>query len=109
RPVAPNCAANSARATMAGPIVEEAMLFRGDDAVTFFRRRRELLAVAALLAIALVLRVFQVNWDQGHLYHPDERFILMSAAGISLAWPLTFDHLVGPQASLLPQDYSFSY
>ncbi|MCS7246106.1 MAG: DUF2298 domain-containing protein [Thermomicrobium sp.] len=33
----------------------------------------------AVLLLALVLRVYGVGWDQWHLLHPDERFLLMVA------------------------------
>ncbi len=85
------------------------MRFRGDDVSTLIRRRREALAVAALLLIALALRVYQANWDQGHLYHPDERFILMSAAGVGMSWPPNLGQMFSPNGSLIPQDYSYSY
>ncbi|HLZ07988.1 MAG TPA: glycosyltransferase family 39 protein, partial [Chloroflexota bacterium] len=62
-----------------------------------------------LLAVALALRVYQYDWDQGHLYHPDERFILMSSAAITLSWPPDLTTLSTPSSSLIPQDYSFSY
>jgi YYY domain-containing protein len=85
------------------------MLFRGDDVTAYVRRRREHVAVAALLVVALAVRVYQFDWDQGHLYHPDERFILLSTAAISLSWPLDLARLLTPQSTLVPQDYSYSY
>ena len=30
-----------------------------------------------VLAVALALRLYGINWDQGHLFHPDERSIYM--------------------------------
>lgn len=85
------------------------MLFRRGDSASLIRRRRDAAAIAALLLVALLLRVYQVNWDQGHLYHPDERFILMSAAAIHLTLPFSIDQLVGPNPTLIPRDYSYSY
>ncbi|HEY8884550.1 MAG TPA: glycosyltransferase family 39 protein, partial [Chloroflexota bacterium] len=85
------------------------MALRGDEVSALIRRRREALAVAALLLIALALRVYQFDWDQGHLYHPDERFILMSTAAISLSWPLNLALLLTPKSTLIPQDFSYSY
>ncbi|HEX5417822.1 MAG TPA: DUF2298 domain-containing protein [Chloroflexota bacterium] len=83
--------------------------------MTDFLRRRmttrsfELLAVAALLLVALGLRLYGINWDDGHLYHPDERFILMSTTAVGVSWPLNFSQLFGPQSTLVPDGYSFSY
>ncbi len=85
------------------------MLFRGDDAAGLLRRRREALVVGALLLVGLALRVYQVDWDQGHLYHPDERFILMSTAAISLSWPPNLAQLLTPQSTLIPPNFSYSY
>jgi YYY domain-containing protein len=85
------------------------MALRGDDVSALIRRRREALAVAALLLIALALRVYEFDWDQGHLYHPDERFILLSTAAISLSWPINLALLLTPKSTLIPQDFSYSY
>ncbi len=38
------------------------------------------IALALLLALALGLRLYGLNWDQGGLFHPDERFILWCAS-----------------------------
>ncbi len=38
--------------------------------------RGHLLALAAVLGLALFLRIYGIHWDQGGLYHPDERAIL---------------------------------
>ncbi len=84
------------------------MSFRGDGMLNVFRRR-ESVGLAALLLVAFGLRVYQFDWDLGHLYHPDERFILMSTAAISLSWPLNFSDLLSPQSSLIPRDFSYSY
>src|SRR5712692_6087622 len=85
------------------------MVVRGDDFVSMIRRRREPLAVALVLLIALALRVYQYDWDQGHIYHPDERFIFLSTAAITLPWPIDFARLLTPQSPLIPENYSYSY
>jgi len=90
------------------------MLSRRDDVTGILRRRETLaalepFAVLALLAIALGLRLYGVNWDDGHLYHPDERFILMSTAAVGINWPLNLAQLFGPQSTLIPDGYSFAY
>ncbi|MEK7682404.1 MAG: hypothetical protein AAB369_06195, partial [Chloroflexota bacterium] len=45
------------------------------------------LVLGGLALLALALRLNGVRWDQGHLFHPDERFILMKAGEISFPWP----------------------
>ena len=43
------------------------------------------LLVGAILLAALALRLFNVNWDDTHHVHPDERWITMVAT--DLRWP----------------------
>jgi hypothetical protein len=38
--------------------------------------------LAALLAVAAVLRLHGIDWDAGHHLHPDERFLTMVAAAL---------------------------
>ncbi|MHB0858527.1 MAG: glycosyltransferase family 39 protein [Anaerolineae bacterium] len=45
------------------------------------------LALVATLAGALVLRLYNVSWDGGFLFHPDERQILMVTDRLSFPWP----------------------
>lgn len=40
-------------------------------------KKYEILAFLSLLTIAIVLRFEGLNWDQGQLLHPDERFLVM--------------------------------
>ena len=40
-----------------------------------------------IVAVALGLRLYGIDWDQGHLYHPDERAILMRV--VDLEFPTT--------------------
>lgn len=84
------------------------MPFRG-GMLDVVRRRREPILLATVLIVAFALRVFQFDWDQGHLYHPDERFILMSTAAISVSWPPNLAELFTAQSSLIPRDFSYSY
>ena len=41
------------------------------------------LAPLFIVAMALGLRLYGIDWDQGHLYHPDERAILMRVEALS--------------------------
>ncbi|MBI2866851.1 MAG: glycosyltransferase family 39 protein, partial [Chloroflexi bacterium] len=52
-------------------------------ASAFSRRNAVLLALLALLAISLSLRLYGLNWDGGALYHPDERAILWQGTEFS--------------------------
>ena len=48
------------------------------------------LALALLFAAALGVRLFGLNWDQGHMYHPDERRIVEAVQELSFS-PLELD------------------
>lgn len=47
------------------------------------RDRTEAWALAAVLAVALGVRLFGVNWDNGANFHPDERRIAEAVTGMS--------------------------
>src|SRR5579885_2480461 len=83
------------------------MAVRPNEISCFVRRHRERMAVGALLLVALLLRLYQVDWDQGHLYHPDERYILMTTAGLSLSWPPNWSLLLSPQSTLYPHGFAY--
>ncbi|MFA6005957.1 MAG: hypothetical protein WC775_05765 [Patescibacteria group bacterium] len=62
----------------------------------------------AVIAIALVLRLIGLDWDEGHYLHPDERFLVMVTTALS--WPKTLLSYFDPQTSPLNpynQNYSF--
>ena len=42
---------------------------------------------AVIIIAALALRLYGLNWDQGNLYHPDERAILMRVADMEFPAP----------------------
>jgi hypothetical protein len=71
-----------------------------------FARWRSL-AVPFLLLAALVLRVNDLNWDSGHIFHPDERHILMVTEAVKLPFPIDLNLLLTPQSPLNP--HSFAY
>ena len=48
-------------------------------------RRNALIAPALILLLALALRLYGIDWDQGGLFHPDERAILFRVNDLS--WP----------------------
>jgi hypothetical protein len=61
--------------------------------------RRQVLSTLILIVIvvaAFLMRVYNVSWDNGYLFHPDERQILLVADDLSFPWP--------PDASLLTPD-----
>jgi hypothetical protein len=51
-----------------------------------FKHKKVILGL--ILFLALGLRLYGINWDQGHHLHPDERFLTMVATNIN--WPNSF-------------------
>src|SRR5581483_10571493 len=60
-----------------------------------------------LLMAALGLRLFGIDWDQGHLFHPDERYIIMTTEGIKLPFPVDLGLLLTPQSPLNPHGFAY--
>ncbi|MQG21743.1 MAG: hypothetical protein FI725_07155 [SAR202 cluster bacterium] len=59
-----------------------------------------------LLVVAFAIRIYGVQWDQGGLYHPDERQILMTASRLEL--PSTWAQFLDPKTSPLNPHF-FAY
>ncbi|MDP6508750.1 MAG: DUF2298 domain-containing protein [Chloroflexota bacterium] len=57
------------------------------------------LALAAIALLALGLRVFGLNWDDGHHLHPDERFLTIVET--SIQWPGSIAEYFDPSQSPL--------
>ncbi|MCC7353980.1 MAG: glycosyltransferase family 39 protein [Anaerolineae bacterium] len=68
----------------APPLPREAVTSRPAAAIRWKAWTPRLLVGAIVLA-ALALRLFNVNWDDTHHVHPDERWIMMVAT--DLRWP----------------------
>src|SRR3990170_218152 len=66
---------------------------------------RALLAIVLLTALAL--RLYGLNWDQGFLFHPDERAILMKVNDLALPWPPNLGQLLTPQSPLNPHWFPY--
>ena len=57
-------------------------------------------ALIALLLAAFALRVYGLNWDDGHYLHPDERYVaIVISERIDFAWPPSVDNLLDPATS----------
>jgi hypothetical protein len=59
----------------------------------------------ALLPLALLLRVYGLDWDRGLYFHPDERQILMVVD--RLAPPARWQELPTPNSSLNPRFFAY--
>lgn len=71
-------------------------------------RRSATLALGVVLAVALLLRLYGLNWDEGQWIHPDERTILMVVDG-HLALPSSdqWGTLLTPQSPLNPVFHAY--
>ena len=65
------------------------------------------LAMVLILALALFLRLYNISWDNGYLFHPDERQILVVTEGISFPWPPDASLLLSPQSPLNPHFFAY--
>lgn len=70
-----------------------------------FHRRGHRLLLGLVLLGAAALRLFNLDWDGGHLYHPDERHILMVTD--RLAWPPDLALLLTPESPLNPKSFAY--
>ncbi len=57
-----------------------------------------LLALLSVLAAALALRLYGIDWDQGGFFHPDERFLLLFKLP-EIHWPDSFLEFLNPTIS----------
>ncbi|MCD6289490.1 MAG: phospholipid carrier-dependent glycosyltransferase, partial [Anaerolineae bacterium] len=68
--------------------------------------RRESLLLAIILLTALTLRLYNVNWDEGHHAHPDERWICMVAT--EMHWPKDLATAFDPHATTWNPLYDYN-
>ena len=54
------------------------------------RRFAPAFALPLILAAALALRLYGIDWDQGNLFHADERDLLMRVDRLALPRPQTW-------------------
>jgi YYY domain-containing protein len=64
------------------------------------------LALLGLCVLGLALRLYNVNWDQGNNFHPDERQILFHV--VAIGWPSSFSQFLDPNNSPLNPHF-FAY
>lgn len=60
-----------------------------------------------VLALALLLRFYGLEWDRGYLFHPDERQLLVVTAGLSFPWPPDWPLLLSPHSPWNPQFFAY--
>ncbi len=52
----------------------------------------------AILLFGFCLRIFNINWDSGYIFHPDERAIIMAA--VDLRYPSSLSEFISPESPL---------
>src|SRR5262245_24368272 len=66
------------------------------------------MAFVLMLFLALVLRLYGIDWDQGALFHPDERAILMKVEQLKVpSWQQLRDLLDAEKSPLNPHWFSY--
>jgi len=58
-----------------------------------------------IILAGFFLRTFNINWDNGYVFHPDERAIIMFT--IPLEIPKSFSEFISPQSSLNPNFFAY--
>ena len=58
-------------------------------------------ALALILLLAIALRIYGINWDQGGLFHPDERAFLLQVNNLQFPEGDQWGDITDPQASTL--------
>ena len=60
---------------------------------------RKAIFIPSIIAVALFVRLYGINWDQQYKFHPDERFLTMVVDDISI--PNSITNYLDPQESTL--------
>ena len=69
------------------------------------RKGRWHIALGLVVLVALGLRLYGLNWDEGHLFHPDERWILLVVD--ELALPPDLATFLSPDSPLNPHFFAY--
>ncbi len=75
--------------------------------VSWFARHRVVIGLFALLSLALALRIYGINWDQGGLFHPDERAFLSQVERIEFPDSGDLDTLFTKESPLNPGSFNW--
>ena len=58
-----------------------------------------------IICIAFYLRTFNINWDNGYYFHPDERALIMTS--LPVQFPSNFSDILLPKSSLNPHFFAY--
>ena len=79
----------------------------GEWILTRSRQASLVWLIYPILAAAASFRFFNLGWDGGHLFHPDERHILMVTAKLSFPLPPDLPALLHPSSPLNPGSFAY--
>ncbi len=64
-------------------------------------------ALYLILLLAVIFRLYGLNWDQGYHLHPDERILVMVSERLHLPKPFNFLRLLDPSSPLNPKFFAY--
>jgi len=64
-------------------------------------------ALLAIVAAGLALRLYGLAWDDGLLFHPDERQIFLQVDRLYFPWPPNLTELLSPESPWNPQFFAY--
>jgi len=64
-------------------------------------------ALVGILLVALALRLYGLAWDEGLLFHPDERQIYMQVDQLAFPWPPSAAELLSPDSPWNPRFFAY--
>jgi hypothetical protein len=72
------------------------------------KRAKPLLALLGIIFVGLFFRTYNLNWDQHHHLHPDERFLTMMALELKIPDSFT-DYLDSNVSTLNPRNMGYNF
>ncbi len=74
---------------------------------SWLQRHRVAIGLFALLSFALAVRLYGINWDQGGLFHPDERAFLFQVEQLEFPDSDELDTLFNKESPLHPGSFNW--
>jgi len=71
----------------------------------FVKQKKQQIILLLIIALGAFLRLYGINWDQGHHLHPDERAIVMLTT--FLQFPKSLDEFLSPQGPWNPNFFAY--
>lgn len=68
-------------------------------------RNKTIIVFYLIIILGFVLRIYGINWDQGHHMHPDERAITLSV--VNLKYPKSFSEFLSDESPWNPKFFAY--